>query len=222
MFGKSIFVVAGLALALGWSSEQLCTSLIPFSDKDVVVVNEANNPVPVTGSLEVTTTAPLSVQAAAPVPITTSSPLTVSVSGVPAVKDADNAARQFVRVESTFTIPNDFISVGSEVYTVPAGKRLVIEHFGLRASAFGTLVPGINAVADIVIKASDNITRLATVPQDVTGRTMSAFRRWFASEPVTIYADEGERVRIEVEFTGSVPGAASPTVVIMGHLVDKN
>jgi hypothetical protein len=163
------------------------------------------------------------VKAAAPVPITASAPLSVAVSGVPTVKDADNAVRQFVRVEQEFDLGGSgFISVGGEIYRVPHGKRLVIEHFGMKASAPAALFPGVNAVADIVIKTPDNITRLATVSQNVTGRTMSAFRRMFANEPVTIYADEDEYVRIEIEFTTQVPGTTKPTVVIMGHLVDKN
>ena len=113
------------------------------SAQDVRVVNTSTLPVPVTAPqplqtfvqnpVQVIASQPLQTVVQNPVEVTASQPLATAVLGpfpLP-VRELDNPGRQAFQVQVSANIPaGDFGGVGS--FTVPAGKRLVIEHVSAR------------------------------------------------------------------------------------------
>jgi hypothetical protein len=113
------------------SLEAVAQSKVP--GPDVTIVNTAANPVPVTGNLTGTVTITNT-----PNVNVTNTP-NVTVTNQVTVRDADNAGRNAVTIQfssnTTSGSGTQFWQSGA-VYTVPAGKRLVIEDFD--AEVFAT------------------------------------------------------------------------------------
>ena len=125
------------------------------------------------------------------------------------------------------------IEVGSEVFVVPAGKRVVIEQFGFQMiEPNSPLTSNIEAMVEIIVTQPDNTTRVATLAMEVEGTEIfhSGRRNLTASEQVTLYADEGEFVRIQivigpidpVPLPDSFPVSLTANVLLVGQLVVKS
>ena len=126
------------------------------------------------------------------------------------VSDINNPARQPVRLSFTETLTDGFsqVSFGTTIYTVPAGKRLVLEH--LYADAFAPSAQGVN-VALLDPNYFFPIEQRHAVP---FGLFMHQ-----SSTTVRIYYDPGATVRV-VTYRYPTTGSAEVTVRLNGHLVD--
>ena len=161
----------------------------------VTVVNTPANPVPVTGSLTGTVTV-------------TNTPQ-VTVTNEVRVRSADNAARQAVTIlfgtNSTSGSGFQFWEKGN-LYTVPAGKRLVIEDF----DAQGIVTPSANTGG---FRGELNIFDGTTFSSHPFGNTSNAVgctlsQTCFALSRLSrIYADAGSTV--SVRFSGNLAANGS-------------
>jgi hypothetical protein len=202
------FIAAALlspALAFGDETKPVVVKNTPLP---VTVV--APNPVPVTGSVSLSTSGPVPVSGT--VNAAQSGPWSIAVTGpvttVPAEDPAKNAFQATVSLD--------------RCYEVPSGKRAVVEY----ASAFGnveitnTSLPF--GIVAIFVEASDNsnsvlhsvpitqIVRQSTV--DVSGRTIT-FDLGAGATPMRAYADR--RICASI-FAGTF---GNLNVGISGHLV---
>ncbi len=111
--------------------------------KDVLVVNTAAQPIPVTGSVGITGTANVNVANSPTVKAQQSGPWTVGISGTANVqvissvsnpvyvRDVNNALQPFTQEFDLAVASNALTAVSS--FTVPAGRRLVIENVSAEA-----------------------------------------------------------------------------------------
>ena len=136
------------------------------------------------------------------------------------VRDVDNPARQPFHAEAVGGFADGASTTGGLLIpTVPAGKRLVIEH----VSAFGTMLPTqkvINGGSD-VIWADPFSTLIVQYHWHSQGSNADGSRDYFvASQLVRFYANPGA-LRCFAE-RNSVAGANpdSVTFTISGYLVD--
>ncbi len=111
--------------------------------KDVLVVNTSAQPIPVTGSVGITGTANVNVANSPSVKAQQSGPWTVGISGTANVqvissvsnpvyvRDVNNALQPFTQEFDLAVASNALTAVSS--FTVPAGRRLVIENVSAEA-----------------------------------------------------------------------------------------
>ena len=130
-------------------------------------------------------------------------PVPVTVTNTPlAVSSLDNPARQPVELQPFLS------SVGqtSTFYTVPAGKRLVIEYVNVVSNR-----PDDPNRYSFILVHNTLFTNFSLVPD---GSPYVG-----SSQKVTLYADAGSQVTGFFQYTGS---NASPNIycTISGHLVD--
>ena len=130
-------------------------------------------------------------------------PVPVTVTNTPlAVSSLDNPARQPVELQPLLS------SVGklSTFYTVPAGKRLVIEYVNVVSNR-----PDDPNRYSFILVHNNLFTNFSLVPD---GSPYVG-----SSQKVTLYADAGSQVTGFFQYTGS---NASPNIycTISGHLVD--
>ena len=187
----------------------------------VVVVNTPSNPVPTaaqgTTPVEVTNTASVTVanSAANPIPVVAQGTSAVEITNTTplAVRDADNPARQPFQGEASVAFPagGDTINV---FFTVPAGKRLVVEH----VTATIAVSPGQHALMNVMTTANGNqaVHFMSPTPQG----EWIGFQVFGVSQPVRFYADAGTQVRLQANKNGTT-GIGSATVSLSGHLVNN-
>ena len=122
--------------------------------------------------------------------------------GYTPVRDVDNPARQ----------PVQFVLTLTSNYTVPVGKRLVIEHV---SADFG--VPSGGGVKDFAISTTVGGVEVAHEMRRTVGSVFSnGDERVVVCEPVRIYADPGTTVGASSITAGGVFG----TIGISGYLVN--
>jgi hypothetical protein len=128
------------------------------------------------------------------------------------VLNIDNPARQPIDIELNFHFnPNDIDASAS--FTVPAGKRLVIEHVSVRTT-FGQAH---KAYGNIVTQR--NGSRFHFFKIDLIGPIGSAGQQMIASDLIKVYADPNTDLRVDiVRDTGGDIGDGS--VHLSGHFVD--
>jgi len=159
--------------------------------------------------------APAAQPAARPSP--TPGPQDVNVVNTPTVSDADNPARQpFQAYGYEEFIGN--LSAYVVITTVPAGKRLIIEH----VSVIGSVLTGQKLIrASIGVGNGDVIFH--DLPISAQGSEFGGFRDlYIASEQVRLYADPGTQVYYFVarnNYRGSEPEGYTEAT-ISGYLVD--
>ncbi len=152
------------------------------------------------------------------------SPSNVIVVNTPAspvpVRDVDNPARQPFQAQAVGGFADGASSTGDiTIATVPAGKRLVIEH----VSALGTMLPTqkvINGGSDVIWTDPFGIIILQ-YHWDSQGSNADGSRDYFVvSEALRVYANPGPiRCFAERDSTaGANPN--SVTFTISGYLVD--
>jgi hypothetical protein len=182
---------------------------------DVRVVNTAAEPVPV--RLQST---------AAPVPVLlqgTSEPVPVHIEGTTQidastplnVHDLDNPALHPVQFRSQIII-DDTEGVGGEtLFTVPQGKRLVIEH----VSAGAELPPNQRGVLRLQTQESSRGTD-HFIP--FTQVNLIDIVHMMAAQPTRIYVNPGAVLAVFFQRDGNADGRATCTVTVTGHLVALN
>ncbi len=180
-------------------------------------------PVPVTGSLGVT--GPVSATVTGTVGLATGASVFVNnpVGNPVRVRDV-NDAQQPVQANADCTSAAGTIGCGINLYTVPQGKRLVIEY----ASVSTCSLPGQIAVMSLLTTVGGSTTSHfvpSTPPapspgsnaigcNGVTPSSISSF-----GQQLRIYADPSSTIGVEVDRDSNV-GNASYTVTMSGYLVD--
>jgi len=188
-------ILAVLVFGMAWAEKP----------KEVTVVNDPSNPVPVTG--ETTVTGNVTLEGTSEVNVA-NTPLDVNIINTPAdpalVRDVDNNLR------------TPFAWDGEGTYTVPLNRRLVIELFTMRAFSVDTpshIAP--------YIKATTNGTTvdhyLQVTVQDYTITPGYIQRDYTGSQAVRIYADPGSEVTTGRWFSGNF---TTYRLSISGYLED--
>jgi len=136
------------------------------------------------------------------------------------VRDVDNPAKQPFQAEVVGGFADGASSTGDiTIATVPAGKRLVIEH----VSAFGTMLPTqkvINGGSD-VIWADPFSTLIVQYHWDSQGSNADGSRDYFvASQLVRFYANPGPIQCFAERDSTAGANPNSVTFTISGYLVD--
>ena len=141
------------------------------------------------------------------------------------VRDLDNAARQPFQAElASQDIPTIQELNTFQLASVPAGKRLVIEHVSFRVAG-GELPPPENRPA-----ALHAVAYLETTADGVRGRHELSVDRLdlgrlnrnlaVASQPIRAYADPASQVFIRIAGASEVSDALLVHLAISGHCVD--
>jgi len=187
-------------------------------------VNVENTPLPVTGSLDVSGAVPLAPGAS--VTLAPGTSVTINNSAVNPVRVRDvNDANQPIAASTTCDSPAATIGCGpAMIYTVPAGKRLVIEY----ASLDGCILPGQSVELSVSTQLNGAFTRHAVniaPPAAGPGVGVIACNIPNASsitaigQQIRLYADGGTQVLVEGDRNSNL-GLASFSFSISGYLVD--
>jgi hypothetical protein len=125
---------------------------------------------------------------------------------VTSVQDVDNPARHFVQFGTT-TLTNAFnpSGVGQTVFTVPAGKVLVIEYFSSACDAS-------NGVTPTVMRLGTTVDHYFPFTMTGTSATQSNITR--------LYAPAGTNVNLTV-FPTSNAATISCNASLSGYLLDQ-
>jgi hypothetical protein len=180
----------------------------------------------------------------APVNIVSPLPLPVSISGTPTinfantaanpllVRDVDNPARNFVRLNFNVAQP---AGTGSGLicfesgYTVPAGKRLVIDDVSARTGGPSSTITGL--FIDLTVNAANVGTpctaaaffvkqTIGVVPFTFQGFDSLGSRYAAAHESTQFYVETGETIGGSLANSAFVLGQAVTYIMhISGHLV---
>ena len=176
---------------------------------DRVIVT--NTPLPVSGTVNIGSMPNVNIGNTPNVTIsgnTSASPLFV--------RDVDNPARQPFQIGFPFTMNPATIQV-FQSFTVPVGKRLVIEYVSMGSGSVPvgqhlfiillTTVGGVGAFHYVAV------TPQGSLPPPNAADT------FVASQPMRVYADPGTTVNIQMQRESGV-GACEPNLTVSGYLVD--
>lgn len=177
--------VALLALALAAAPAAFAQGTSP-AGPDVRVVNPPSQPVPV--------------RLGGPVVVTTTAPLPVTVAGAAAPQP----------FQFTYHSANPLTNQG---FTVPAGKRLVIEHLSCDGSDTSDSLLAVQVRTRVGIETTPHLCPF-TVRAHM-GRMVYA-----GALPVRLYADGGTQVSFEILGFGTSPSRLA-FAGISGYLVDQ-
>jgi hypothetical protein len=130
------------------------------------------------------------------------------------IRDVENPARQPFQRELQITVPAGSNGV-AQTFTVPAGKRLVIEFV---AASLG-LFPGQKGILLITTTVGGSIASY-DLPLTDQGVGFTGFAGFRTSQMVRIYADPGSTVTVVVGSDGATfPVAIGELVSLSGYLV---
>lgn len=132
------------------------------------------------------------------------------------MRDVDNPARQPFQMGFPFTMNSGTQQV-FQSFTVPAGKRLVIEYVSMGSGSvpvgqhlFIIITTTVGAVGAFHFVA---VTPQGSIPPPNAADT------FVASQPMRVYADPGTTVTIQMQ-RDSADGACGPNLTVSGYLVD--
>jgi len=156
--------------------------------QSVTVVNPTTSPV---NARITNTVVPVEVSNADPIPVT-----------------VNQAAEEVVQVSMFAITPNLTQEAVCNIYTVPAGKRLVVEYVSL----------GFNAPTDSLFRATllvdDGPSHIELIGQkNPTGL-------FVVSHPVTFYVEAGHRLRMILSFADRAPESSVLECSAVGRLVN--
>ena len=100
-------------------------------------------------------------------------------------------------------------------FTVPAGKRLVIES----VAVFGAVAPGVTLVAIAVQAEVNGQLEDYFIAPTFTGTTTNGNDLYIASQPTTIYADGGTQVKV-FATRNTMTGLGIMNASVQGYLID--
>jgi hypothetical protein len=132
-----------------------------------------------------------------------------------AAKDKEDPAQTAVQRQCSISLDNGAVGVGCALYTVPLGKRLVIEHASARCfSGNGSLIDEISLSGSF--EGASRTMHLVVAPQIITGSTST----FAASEHMRMYADPAP-FPVSMQFTRNAGNVFTQCQFsIAGYLVD--
>ena len=128
------------------------------------------------------------------------------------VRQVDSGALQPVSTSGGFLILSGDTSGSQLLYTVPSGKRLVIEYF-----SFDIDVPPGETITRTMLRPDPGFDNLIAIPH-FTGNG-SAGAIWQSSQLVKYYAEAGQQI-FALVFRDSTVGVANGRATMAGYLVD--
>ena len=147
---------------------------------------------------------------------TTSNPVPVLQQGTATVSVADNH-EPFQQALNVFML--DDVLGGNDSFTVPAGKRLVVQYIAVRAS-----VPPDQGIQVDYQVGDEPGTPRGGLPI-VSGGLVGDFVRWAGGGPVLAYVDAGEDFLVWAEradANGQADDQAGMTAIVTGYLVPSS
>jgi len=138
-------------------------------------------------------------------------------------RDVDHPARRPVQklaVAPTGTLPGPANFV---LFTVPAGKRLVVEHFSSEVGILSTAsvdryVLGIETPSKPGVSIFNHF--IAPSYHSPCGTCGSGTELFVASQPIRMYVNGGDTLVVNITFSGAVGPDAFGFFAITGYLVD--
>jgi hypothetical protein len=127
------------------------------------------------------------------------------------VSDVDNAARNPVQANVRFQINVGSADAIATVFSVPAGKRLVIEHISCEIWLQFDAVPGEFFVAT-VLNAPPPVSHLLLWQKMLHGP-------YGISESLRLYAEANTDVEVQAIRDGATTQVATVDVTIAGYLI---
>jgi hypothetical protein len=144
----------------------------------------------------------------------------VKVTNTPTVRDADNPVRQPVEAQTSCTVTDLLGTCSATIFTVPSGKRLVIEFVTMNGH-----LPTSGEVAQLIIQTTGvGANRAYFLP--LTAPAVDFFSEQNISAPlaqqVRIYAEEGTSIVMKGRHNLPAPAmSGSFSFSLSGYLVDK-
>jgi hypothetical protein len=185
----------------------------PDPGVNVTVTNTSSQPVPVTlqGTNAITGS------------VTVTNTPNVNVQNEVAVRSTDNPAQQAVQFATSFPLngsPN-FGGLKDDAYTVPAGKRLVIEYVATEFILNGASSTGRGLLSVDVTNPGSFKTPHALGTSSEAVPCTGSQSCLVISKTVRIYAEPGAKIGFTASGTQTLPPVLSfVSVVVNGHLVD--
>jgi hypothetical protein len=207
----------GLAVLGVLGAAELAVAAGPPDGLQVNVVNTPANPVPVTGS--VTGTVGLAPGSSVSIANT---PTVMLGSPIPLPTTA--SIRQPIQVEGGGSVTG--FGLNSTLYVVPAGKRLIVEHFSSEAG----MVSG-TTVNRYLLGVAPNPANPSTVNfahfiapafSSPCGTCASGQVEVVASQPIRMYVEAGQALVVAVAFSGPVGPSGFAFLSVSGYLIDAN
>ena len=247
-FKKSLIAFAGLFVLLGLIAlvtPRTSVGQKNTAPQDVRLVGttvtqpvSASSPLPVTGSVGINGTPTVGLAAGSSVAINgtpvvgldagnntvkfdaVNNTVKIDTANPLPVRDADNPARQPFQAHgsNTFVDGGRVISAVT-ITTVPAGKRLIIEH----VSVFGVMLAGQKMIETAITTRLQNSNSGQPLPHDLTinAQGSNGFRDYFvASQDMRWYADAGTDVVGFAERDNTAGGGGDVQFAISGYFVD--
>ena len=130
-------------------------------------------------------------------------------------RDVDNPATQPIQVQAvagvgTLTGPANFV-----LFTVPAGKRLVVEHFSSEVGIASTA-----SVNRYALVTDQNFAFVAPAFHSPCGTCAGTTELFIASQPIRMYVDAGQALVVNITFSGAVGPSGFGFFSVSGYLVD--
>jgi hypothetical protein len=136
----------------------------------------------------------------------------VIVVNTPAVRDADNPTRQPLQAADECQAPSS--GCGGTIYTVPLGKRLVIEYVSMTAS-----IP-VGEVAELRVQTTAGGAGIVHyLPLTAPAVLFNGFGRVSTGQQLRLYVDPGDSVNLEAIRSDSA-GDGFFRFSLSGYLVD--
>jgi hypothetical protein len=196
---------------------ELAVAAGPPDGLQVNVVNTPANPVPVTGS--VTGTVGLAPGSSVSI---TNTPTVMLGSPIPLPTTA--LIKQPIQVEGGGSVTG--LGLNSTLYVVPAGKRLIVEHFSSEAGMVsGTTVNRylLGVAPDPGNPSTVNFAHfIAPTFSSPCGTCASGQVEVVASQPIRMYVEAGQALVVGVAFSGSVGPSGFAFLSVSGYLIDAN
>jgi len=207
----------GLVVLGALGGADLTSAAGPPDGLQVKVVNAPSDPVPVRGSVTGTVgLAPGSSVSIANMPTV--------VLGSPIPLPTIASIRQPIQVEGGGPVTGP--GLNSTLYVVPAGKRLIVEHFSSEAG----MASGITVSRYLLGVAPDpgnpgtvNFAHfIAPNSSSPCGLCVAGQVEVVASQPIRMYVEAGQALVVGVTFSGSVGPSAFAFLSVSGYLIDAN
>ena len=168
----------------------------------MLVVNTTGNPVPVAAQGTTQVGGAVSINNGSNSPVL--------------VRDVDAASRQVVQLDVNQTIDNNYSAAYAFLYTVPDGKRLVIE----KAYSWGYYPNGQHENQSLLTINLNGLHQVP-IPIDHDGTAISGVELYTGNISGPIYCDAGSYISV-YSAKDSNSGSASFTAGISGYLVNAS
>jgi hypothetical protein len=136
------------------------------------------------------------------------------------MRDVDNPARQPVNLQEGITVlPNHRGGSTSVIYTVPAGKRLIIDYIGAYSSVFNGETALLIEVSAYDPNGSPTSYAIAPLTNGAPYADHNDVHPVIASQQVSMFANPGDQIVVQCVTDGGAPGAQIGAS-ITGYLVN--